>query len=304
MNRARKRKKSIFFKLKYFILKLISNIKRDDVTILGASVSYYFLFSFVPFVIMLLNFISVSSIITTDNLISLSQVLPDSVDEMVISIIKETINSSNQAFLSIAAITSIYSASKGVGALMHAMNIALEIEENRSFIKTTAVAILLTIIFSISIITVLVALVFGNLITNKAIKLLNLPVNLESLIDITRTLFTLIFMILALTAIFKIGPAKSDDEMKNMTIKQVIPGAVFSSVAWIIVSRAFSFYVDNFSNFSKTYGSLGGIVALMLWFFITSIIVIVGTEVNIVLREMREANFQFVDIDLKDLKNL
>ena len=90
-----------------------------------------------------------------------------------------------------------------------------------------------------------------------------------------------IIMILIFAVIYRFVPAK------RLTWKEVIPGSMFSTIGWIFVSFVFSFYIDNFNNYSRFYGSLGAVFILMTWLFIISTIFILGVEINFVMAEIK-----------------
>jgi membrane protein len=91
-------------------------------------------------------------------------------------------------------------------------------------------------------------------------------------------------MISIFICVYKFAPAK------KLVWKEVIAGSIFSTVGWVLVSFVFSFYIDNFNNYSRFYGSLGAVFILMTWLFLISIIFILGVEINFVTSELRGRN--------------
>ena len=111
------------------------------------------------------------------------------------------------------------------------------------------------------------------------------------LIQILRWAISIIVLTGILLMFYRFAPNK------NLPFKDTLPGALVASIAWLLISFGFSFYIDNFGNYSATYGSLGGIIILMMWFFLTGIILMVGALINVIYQQ----NQQKTD-EAKDMK--
>lgn len=166
---------------------------------------------------------------------------------------------------------SLWSATAGVKALFAAMNIAYEEKETRNFLKFNAVALLFTVLgltFVIVALTVIAAV-------PAAADLLGVEGWARAGLLLLRWVGLAIFVMLALALLFRYGPSRATARFRWIT-----PGAIVATVLWIVGSVAFSFYVQNFASYNKTFGSLGAVVVLLMWFYLTAFIVCLGAELN------------------------
>lgn len=256
----------------YFIVK----VKNDDIFAQGAQLAYYLVLAFFPFLIFLITLIGFSNLNAREVLIGLEAILPESVFVLTASIVEEVITNQNTGLLGVSILLMTWTASSGFRAVIKGVNKAYEIKENRSFIKRILIAIISTFALAIMIILSLALLVFGNVIG----RLIESNINYEIIIylwNLSRYIFIVIIMVLIFMMIYRYAPAK------RVKWRSVVPGAVFTTIGWIIVSLGFSYYIDNFGNYSRLYGSLGAVFALMTWIYITSIIFTLGVEINSVI---------------------
>ncbi|WP_201750448.1 YhjD/YihY/BrkB family envelope integrity protein [Senegalia massiliensis] len=260
--------KNIIHSMKY-------RIKHDEVPALGAQLTYYLILSFFPFLIFLLTLLSHTSISTSDVMGNLSGVLPEQSFSLISDTIEEILQNGSTPLLSFSIIGTLWSSSSGVAALIKGLNKAYDQEENRPFLLLRGFAILITIALVIGIMLTFTLLVFGQIIGNYIFSLFNLTEVFRQLWATIRFAFPIIMLIIMFTLFYKYAPNK-----KRLKLKEVIPGALFTTAAWIGISLLFSFYVNNFGNYAKTYGSIGGIIILLIWLYISSIIILIGGELN------------------------
>ena len=267
-----------------FISQLLFRIKDDHVTALGAQLSYYIVLSIFPFLIFFLNMLSYTPIAREDVLHSIIVIMPLDAQRLISNLIIETINTSSQTLLSLSAITGIWAASKGIMALIRALNKAYDVEETRSYFELRGLAIIFTLALLALLTLVLLTLVFGEVLGNRLFEFLGITQNFIIFWQYFRVIISLSFMILIFTLLYRFSPSIRNG--KKISFKHAMPGAIFTSIGWIFISTAFSYYVNNFGNYGKTYGSLGGVVVLLIWLYISSIIIILGGEINATLKSM------------------
>lgn len=273
-------------KLGLFVKDLIRRIKDDNVTAIGAQLSYYLILSVFPFLMFFLNILSFTSLANQDLWQNVIIVLPAQTQDLITKLITETINSSNQTFLSFSAITGLWAASKGIMALINAINTAYDIEESRNFIVLRLLAIIFTLGLLALLIIVLSTLVFGEVIAKSLLTELGLGEKSVVLWHYMRILISLVSMVIIFALFYKLSPSiKNHSRIK---FKHSLPGAVFSTLGWVITSSLFSFYINNFGNYAKTYGSIGGVIVLLLWLYMSSIIIVIGGEINASLTHVKE----------------
>ncbi|MBC5630358.1 YihY/virulence factor BrkB family protein [Clostridium sp. NSJ-6] len=270
-NRIKKR--SFFDFMIYFIIK----VKNDDIFALGAQLAYYLILSFFPFLIFLMTIIGFSKLDSMQIIEGLSAILPSSVFELTSTIIVEVVENQYTGLLGVSIVLSMWAASSAFRAVTKGINKAYNLKENRSFIKRAIIALICTFALAFTIVVALVLLVFGNLIGDLLISYIPYNALIGKLWNLIRYIMVLTIMICIFAGIYRYTPAK------RISWREAFPGAIVSTIGWLIVSLGFSFYINNFSNYSRLYGSLGAVFVLMTWLYISSIILILGGEINSVL---------------------
>lgn len=268
-----------------FIEELIFRYNDDRVSEIGAQLTYYLILSLFPFLIFFLNLLQFTPLADVEVLSQLLSVLPAASQKLLYDLITDIVGNSNLALLSVGALGAIWSASNGVMAIFKAVNRAYDLEEGRPFIQLRLLAIVFTMGLFLVLMLSLSVLVFGETIFNSLFK--NPSSHLLLLWRFLRVLVPLVFMILILSLLYKIAPSAK----KGVSIpwKSTLWGSVFTAVGIIIFSNFFSYYINNFGNYTKTYGSIGGIIILLVWLYISSILIVLGAEVNASLLAIQKA---------------
>ncbi|WP_281974358.1 YihY/virulence factor BrkB family protein [Halobacillus litoralis] len=261
------------------IKELVAEFQKDNVPLLGAAQAYYYLLSIVPMLILLLSIIPYLNIDAETAIQAMGNVIPSDTAEVFRENIVGVVEQPNGGLLTLGILGTLWSASNGINAFIQSANEAYNVEETRSFIKVRLLSIVLTLGMIIAIVVALVLPVFGQVL----IDMINLPEQTAILFQILRWAISVAVIGLVLMALYHFAPNK------NIPFKHILPGAIITAVLWQLISLAFSFYVSNFGSYSATYGSLGGVIILMLWFFLTGIILMVGAEINVIYHR-RHAN--------------
>jgi len=271
-------------KLKYLLnllVRLITKTKKDDVFALASQLAYYLVLSFFPFMLFLMTLVGFSNLSSNEILEGLSVMLPKSVLELTQSTIREVFDNQYTGLLGISILLMIWTSSSAFKAVIKSVNKSYNFKEDRSFIRLSIISILGILALASIIILALAMLVFGNVIGDYIKNTQSFYKIIIILWNIFRYAFIFIVMIFIFSVIYIFAPAK------KLMWKDVIPGAIFSALGWLVVSFGFSFYIDNFSNYSRFYGSFGAVFILMTWLFIISIIFILGVEINFVTVEVK-----------------
>jgi membrane protein len=212
---------------------------------------------------------------------TIENLLPQQAHNVIFETIEEVFTKGSGTLLSIGMITTLWSSLKGANALIKGVNIAYNVEETRKFIKVKLIAFLTTIGVPVVILFTFFFIVFGEIIGTYIFDFLGLSTYFIKIWSILRFPIPIIVMILFFTVFYKYAPNK------KLAFSEVIWGAVFTVILWLSASLGFSFYVNNFSNYSNIYGSIGSIVVVLLWLYISSIIIIIGGEINVVINKYR-----------------
>jgi membrane protein len=248
----------------------------DRLLSIAGGVSFFVLLAIFPAITALVSaygmFFNTSTI--TNNLSLLNDIVPDN----VLSIVHEQatrIASNSGRTLSIGIVVgivaSLWSAMSGVKAIIDALNVIYEQNESRSFIKLNLVALVFTVGGLATFLLAIAAIVVMPLILS--------PIGLGSLTGtltrIGRWPVLLIVLLIGLAVLYRHGPDRRAARWQWVTV-----GSVFAAVTWIIASFLFSWYLASFANYNATYGSLGAVIGLMIWLWISTIVVLLGAELN------------------------
>ncbi|MDX6154407.1 YihY/virulence factor BrkB family protein [Marinococcus sp. PL1-022] len=262
--------------IKSYAKELMGEFKKDDVPLLAAAQSYYYLLSIFPMMILILTILPFLNIDSQAVVTLVQNTAPSGMTSVLEDNILSIVETPRGGLFTIGLIGALWSASNGINAFINASNTAYDIEETRSFLKVRGISIALTLGMIIALAAALILPIFGNLIIDFINSVVSLPPQTELLFQILRWVVALTVMSAVLLVLYRFAPNKT------LKWKEILPGAITAAVLWQLISLAFSFYVSNFGNYSATYGSLGGIIILMLWFFLTGMILMIGAELNVI----------------------
>lgn len=264
------------------IKKLIYKLNKDDIFALSAQLAYNLLLAIFPFLMFLFTIVGMSNLNSEEILHFLSTVIPENAYQLIESTVIEVVDSSQGGILWLSIFLAIWVASSGFRAVIKGLNNAYDTAERRSFIKRSILSILCIFALVLIIVSTLFLLVFGDVIGMYIIEIFPLDRILTLIWDLFRFVFVILIMIFMCGSLYYIAPAK------KIKWRDTMPGAIIATLGWNVVSIGFSFYVNNFSNYSRFYGSLGGVIVLMTWMYLMSFILLLGGEINALLIEEYE----------------
>ena len=242
----------------------------------GAELAYYFLFSFLPLIIFVAALISAMKI-DISSFAGLEKLIPQDVLNIISEYYHYIFGAQNTGLMISGLVLSVYFSSAAVRSLMRGLDVAYHVKENRSFIRKLIMSIFFAIILLLMISLSMIVLVAGGKIIELIIYVFPEYEGFEFMTNILRFALPVIPMLFVLTLLFMFVPNQ------KVKFREAIPGALFSLIAWMVVSAIFSLYVSTMGNYSVLYGSLGAIIVLMLWFYLIGIIFVMGGELNALL---------------------
>ncbi|APH06349.1 YihY/virulence factor BrkB family protein [Bacillus weihaiensis] len=266
-----------------FLKELVQRFTDDEVPGLSAQLSYFFLLSLFPFLIFLITLLGYLPISQEDVLRTIEEFAPGQSMDIINETLAQILNNRNGGLLSFGIIATLWSASNGINAIVRAFNKAYDVEESRSFIVARGMAIILTIAMVFVIVVALLLPVFGREIGLFIFSNFGFSEQFLTIWNTLRWLVSGAILFIVFTALYFVAPNK------RLHIKDGLPGAIAATIGWIVASLAFSYYVGNFANYSATYGSIGGIIVLMIWLYLSGMIIILGGELNALLYKRRKA---------------
>jgi len=254
----------------------VKNMLDDNLSLIAAGVGFYFLLAVFPMMAALISAygLLVSPAELQQHLSLLIGIIPEQSRELIQNHVSLIMDKSETALGTSALISSLFavwSASKGAQAMITASNIAYKQKQKRGFVMMVilrfsltlgAVLILALALFSIALMPMLFSYIGLKNYSALLVQWLTWP-------------FLAVLFNLALAAFYRYGPHRHLAKWRWVT-----PGSVVASVLWIIFSFGFSFYLSQFAEYDKTYGSLGSVVVLLMWFYLTAYIILLGAEFN------------------------
>ena len=271
-----------------FLKELFCRYDDDGVPEIGAQLTYYLILAVFPFLIFFLSILKFTPLADTHVLERMLAILPGETQKLLYNLLTEILTKSNIALLSVGALGAIWSSSNGIMAIIKAVNRAFDLEEARPYWKLRGLSIIFTIGLFIVLIIAFSVLIFGEVFFNIVAD----SYTWTSLImwKVLKIAIPLLFMILMFSILYKFSP--SIKEGINIKFTDTIPGSIFASLGLVIFSIIFSFYINNFGNYTKTYGSIGGIIILLVWMYSSSIVVVLGAEINATLISMDRSKIE------------
>ena len=243
---------------------------------LAAQLAYYFFLALFP---ALLFFIALASFFASDELInqvvgSLSGVAPAAVVDIIRQQLTDLANNESGGLLTFGVVAALWSSSAAMVGLIYALNRAYDVEDTRPWWKQRLIAILLTIGVAIFMLVSITLVVSGPELARYVTEQVGLGDAFTWAWMVLQWPLVFILIATAVGLIYYFAPNVDQDFL------WITPGSVLATVLWLIGSLAFRFYVTNFGSYNATYGAIGGVMVLMLWLYITGLVIIVGAEMN------------------------
>jgi membrane protein len=253
-----------------------SRLQKNHTLAIAAGLSYYFLLSLFPamiFAAAVLGYLPLPNLFN-QLMYGLSKVMPPDSMAVVRKTLEGVFIPNRAGLISFGMLFTLWSTSGGFAAIIEGLNVAYDVPETRPIWKTRLLALELTFIVGILMVIALAVLIVGPEFGNWVARHTHTTVLFAWMWPHLRWFIAVGFTILAVELLYFLAP----------NIKQrfwaTLPGAIFSVAAWILVSLGLGIYLREFPNYSKTYGSLGAVIALMLWFYLSGIVLLVGAEFN------------------------
>ena len=270
-----------FFDFIKFIKILIKKTLENELMLMANALTYKLLIAIFPFIIFLMTLLGFFELNIESYIIDVGKSLPKPINDILITFVKEVVQTKSVSLLSTSFLITIYSASTGFNSIIQGLNRAYEQEDDRNFIIKRGTSVMLVFIFAILVNCSLFLFIFSDYIEKLIVKYTPLefiPYFLDSIFLYIILALVLLVMVLV---IYKISVAK------KVFIKNILPGALITVFLWLILSKGFNIYVNNFSKYSKIYGSIGSIFVLVIWLNIISLVLLLGGQINAILEKLK-----------------
>ena len=256
-----------------------SELSEDSILGWSAQLSFYFLLSIFPTLFFLLvlfgYFVGQGTQIRVALINYLSALAPESTTQLVDKIIRQITEGASGGKLVWSLLVALWAGSSGMTAIISALNRAYEVEETRPWWKARLVAIGLMLALVLLMSSALILLLYGADLAELVASYFGLGSAFSTIWSILRWPFVLAFVLIAFNVLYLYAP-----NLKHWDWRWLMPGTVAGVGLWLLVSFGFNLYLSYFNTYDMTYGSLGTVVVMLLWFYLTGIAILVGGEVN------------------------
>ena len=271
--------KKIIDILKEYIQNLVKSIIRDDYANAAGEMAYMTALGIFPFMLFLMAVFGWlgKTFFINKIIFGLSAIAPQSVIDLINGVLAEVVIFKSGKLMAIVGFfVTIFLTSNAIAVIIKGLNRANNIQENRSFIKVRFLAMLMVFVNTFFLFISINLIILGKVITNFIGSYLSVPQDIIDTILITRWPAAFLMMFLLAAINYYVLPAR-DFSAKR---KSVIPGALFFCIFWLLGSWGFSLYVNALGTYNKVYGTIGTFAILMVWLYYSSIILLIGGQVN------------------------
>jgi membrane protein len=261
---------------KALVSRTAREVQADNCLNLAAQLAYYFFLALFPallFVVALISFLPVHGLLETITS-ALARVAPGDVIRIVQDQILKIAHDQNGGLLTFGMLGTVWSMSSAMDAIISTLNEAYDIQEGRPWWKVKLTAVSLTLALAVFIVVSMVLVMVGPTMGVKMAGWFSLGPAFTIVWNLVRWPIVFCLVALAVAFIYYYAP---DAEQEWIWIT---PGSIVATLLWVIISGAFKFYISNFTSYNATYGAIGGVIVLMLWFYVSSLAVLVGAELN------------------------
>ena len=251
-------------------------VKQGAITTRASSLAFNFFLAFFPSIIVLFTLIPYIPIVDLQETLMelISTILPPNTNEIAFSTIYDIINNPRSGLLSIGFILTIFFATNGVNSLIEAFNSSYHINESRSIVKQRLLSLGITFLLSCILMITILLIMFSKTVVNYLITTEIIENKSIEYILFGKWMVIIIMLFVGISIIYHFGP----------TIKKKFqlftPGSIISTCLIIVTSSFFNYYISNFAEYNKVYGSIGTLIIILLWMYINSIILLIGFELN------------------------
>ena len=251
-------------------------VKQGAITTRASSLAFNFFLAFFPSIIVLFTLIPYIPIEDLQETLMelISTILPPNTNEIAFSTIYDIINNPRSGLLSIGFILTIFFATNGVNSLIEAFNSSYHINESRSIVKQRLLSLGITFLLSCILMITILLIMFSKTVVNYLITSEIIENKSIEYILFGKWMVIIIMLFVGISIIYHFGPTI------KKKFKLFTPGSIISTCLIIVTSSFFNYYISNFAEYNKVYGSIGTLIIILLWMYINSIILLIGFELN------------------------
>ncbi|MDR1537412.1 MAG: YihY/virulence factor BrkB family protein [Clostridiales bacterium] len=265
-----------------FLVRIGKESAKDELFAMASQLTYKILLAFFPFLIFLLSMLGFLNLDQKYWIDLITGALPGEAAS-ILDVFIDEIAPKNVGVLSASLLVTVYSASSGFSVAMRCISQTYGFKYCRSFIKSQLASIFLMLLFVLSLASMLVLMIFNDLILNLIQQHIPLGDIAKQIIHLVGFIFTVGVLLITTMLIYKTSLCK------KTRFFSFLPGALVTVLSWIVSSKVFNIYVNNFAKYSKVYGSVAGIFILIMWLNLISTSLLMGSEINSILDPLDDA---------------
>ena len=272
--------------LKSFFTKLYEKAFEDDIFSRAAQVAFYFSFAIFPLLLFFVSlvgiFLGAAENFKLELFFYIKQIMPASAYSLVRDTIEETTQNSSGGKLTIGILIALWAASAGIDSLRLALNSVYGFKESRPWWQTKLISLSFTFILTLLITFALAIVFYGWKAVSVLLSALGLPIPGPVYLVLLQWAITLVVLLVIFELLYNVLPSR-----KPFKWFWITPGASVGIVLWLLLSNSLKTYLAYFNTYDRTYGSIGAVIILMLWLYLTSLVILIGGVINAVMEDMR-----------------
>ncbi len=278
------------FAPKQFFTRLYEKAFDEDIFSSAAQVGFYFMFALFPLLLFLVSLFGLvlekADDMRAELFVYLRQVMPGSALELVEKTLAEVVQSSSGGKLTFGFLIALWTASSGIDSVRVALNGVYKLKETRPYWKTKLTSLALTLAIAVLIFIALGVIFYGSQFLSLILGSVGLPIPSPLLLQILSFAVVAVVLTLAFALLYSFVP-----NHVPFAWNWISPGAIVAIILWVLASLGFRLYLHYFNSYAATYGSLGAIIILMLWLYITALAIIIGGSINAILDEFSQGKY-------------
>lgn len=261
-----------------FLRELNAKTKDDNVFNGAAALGFYLTLAIFPAMILAMSVVPYLPIPRVDMAIMdlLQQAMPSDAANMFSNVVRQVMAQQNGGLVSVGALGTLWAASTGMYAIMQQLNITYDVKEARSFIRARAVAIGLSILFGLLMLTAFSLIVLGGIAQDWIAQRFGASEALLAFFAVLRWVIIVLAILLSFSLTYYLAP-----NVEQRKFAFVTPGGIAATLMLMFASVGFALYVQNFAEYSAVYGGIGAVVALMMWLYLAGLVMLIGSEINV-----------------------
>lgn len=259
----------------------------EDLMSAAAQVAFYFAFALFPLLLFLVSLFGIVMVsggdLRTEMFFYLRQVMPGSAFDLVQKTVEEITQSSSGGKLTFGLLVALWSASAGIDSIRIALNGVYNLTETRPWWKTKLITLMLTLSLGILVTIALGVVFYGGKFIGLVLNSVNLSISSPFFLGVLQWVTVVVVLVSIFALLYNFLP-----KHKKSSWVWITPGALIGILLWLLLSYAFRLYLGYFDTYDKTYGSLGAMIILMLWLYLTALVILIGGTINAVLQEFSD----------------